>query len=226
MSDNGLIHVAGVIDNIEAKMLVDCGVEYLGFPLALNYHQEDLSVADATEIVATLGDRVTFFLITYLNRAGDIADLCSTLGVAMVQLHGTVAVEELKRLRASHEHLRVIKSLIVHGDNALSLADEMRIYSPIVDAFITDTFDPITGATGATGKVHDWEISRRLVKYSRKPVILAGGLNADNVRDAIKHVRPAGVDVHTGLEGPEGRKQPSLTKRFVAEARLGFADAA
>jgi phosphoribosylanthranilate isomerase len=55
-------------------------------------------------------------------------------------------------------------------------------------------------------------------------VILAGGLTADNVRAAIAAVRPAGVDAHTGVEGPDGRKDPALVRRFVAEARRGFAE--
>lgn len=94
--------------------------------------------------------------------------------------------------------------------------------SPWIDLFITDTYDPVSGASGATGKTHDWEISKRLIRLSAKPVILAGGLNADNVRDAILQVKPAGVDVHTGIEGVDGRKDPELLARFVKEAREAF----
>jgi phosphoribosylanthranilate isomerase len=56
-------------------------------------------------------------------------------------------------------------------------------------------------------------------------VILAGGLNADNVREAVTTVRPNGVDVHTGIEGRDGRKRRDLTKRFLANAQAAFADA-
>ncbi len=82
---------------------------------------------------------------------------------------------------------------------------------------------PETGACGATGKTHNWDISRRLVPFSPKPVILAGGLNPDNVREAIQYIRPAGVDVHTGVESSNGRKAPHLVRKFVAEARDAFA---
>ncbi|MGH7810735.1 MAG: hypothetical protein ACREP5_10705 [Candidatus Binatia bacterium] len=54
--------------------------------------------------------------------------------------------------------------------------------SPFVDAFITDTFDPESGASGTTGKTHDWRVSRRLVELTNRPVILAGGLTPKNVR--------------------------------------------
>ncbi len=204
-------------------MLINCGVPFLGFPLVLGYHREDLSVDAAAAIVAMFGHRATFFLITYLNRAREIIDLCRQLDVGMVQLHGETSLSELRRLRRKAPGLRIIKSLIVRGDNADALAAETSRFGPLVDAFITDIFDPVTGASGATGKTHDWSISQHLVRYSPKPVILAGGLNAENVRDAILTVCPAGVDVHTGIEGGDGRKRRDLTEKFLTEARAGFA---
>jgi len=97
--------------------------------------------------------------------------------------------------------------------------DEVRISEAL------DTYDAATGRHGATGKTHDWSVSRRLVELSPKPVVLAGGLNPGNVRAAIAAVQPAGVDVHTGIERPDGRKRRDLTEHFVAEARAGFAQA-
>ncbi len=76
-----------------------------------------------------------------------------------------------------------------------------------MDAYITDTYDPVTKASGATGKTHNWEISKNLVELSAKPVILAGGLNPENVYDAILKVKPAGVDVHTGIENVIWKKR-------------------
>jgi phosphoribosylanthranilate isomerase len=118
--------------------------------------------------------------------------------------------------------LFITKSLVVKEGNLNELEEEVDDYSPYVDAFITDTFDPETGASGATGKVHDWNVSRRLVEVSPKPVILAGGLNSKNVREAIAWVKPAGVDVHTGVEGPDGSKDSGLVYAFISEARKGF----
>jgi phosphoribosylanthranilate isomerase len=220
----GLVHVAGIRDAAEADMLIECGVTHLGFPLILDHHAEDLSVEAAAKIVREFGGRATFFLITYLNQSADIVRLCNELGVAMVQLHGGIALEEMKRLRATQPDFRIVKSLVVTGDNTGTLLDEVGRFSPFVDAFITDTFDPLTGARGATGKTHDWAVSRKLVETSRLPVILAGGLNPRNVGEAIRAVRPAGVDVHTGIENPDGQKSRDLTLHFVAEARAALAE--
>ena len=119
--------------------------------------------------------------------------------------------------------LEIFKSLVVAENNSDELEKMVALLSPWVDAFITDTFDPATGAEGATGKTHDWKISRRLVELSPRPVIIAGGLNPSNVKKAILQIRPAGVDVHTGVELKNGRKDYELVKKFVEESKEGFA---
>jgi phosphoribosylanthranilate isomerase len=218
------IHVAGVIDLAEAQLLIDCGIRHLGFPLVLDHHREDLTIDAAAAIVSKLRNHATFFLITYLNRARAIRELCDALSVDMVQLHGQTSLEQIQLLRREAPKLKIIKSLIVRAGSSGPLINEVQLYASSVDSFITDTFDPATGASGATGRVHDWEISRRVVELSTRPVVLAGGLNAANVRRAIHAVRPAGVDVHTGVEGQDGRKRRDLTRRFVEEAQAGFAE--
>ena len=217
-----VIQIAGVIDQIEASMLIDCGADYLGFPLRLAYHKEDLSEAEAGKIIRALPPHCAGVLITYLDQAAEIDRFCRDLGARHVQLHGDIEETELKKLRTLNPDLCIFKSLVVEKDNTGDLKMTVEALAPLVDAFITDTFDPATGARGATGKTHDWEISRMLVQLSPKPVILAGGLNAENVRKAILAVRPAGVDSHTGVEGPDGRKDCSKVKKFVREARAAF----
>jgi phosphoribosylanthranilate isomerase len=218
-----MIQVAGVIDRAEARLLTDSGVRYLGFPLRLPVNQEDLSEEATAELIAEFPPGVKGVLITYLDRAEGVIAFCRKLGVDMVQLHGPIAPEELAKIRTAWPALVVIKSLIVRGDNLDELKELIAESAPYVDAYITDSFDTQTGAEGATGKTHDWAIDRVLVEQSPKPVILAGGLDADNVREAILTVRPFGVDVHTGIEGADGRKDAALTRRFVAEAKAGFA---
>lgn len=218
-----MIQVAGVIDQAEAQLLIDCGVPYLGFPLRLPVNVEDLSEEAAAELISGFPPGVKGVLITYLDRAEAVIAFCRKLGVDIVQLHGPIAPEELAKIKTAWPELAVIKSLIVRGDNLDDLKLQIAATAPFVDAYITDSFDPATGAEGATGKTHDWAIDRALVAISPRPLILAGGLNADNVREAILTVQPFGVDVHTGIEGEDGRKDPVLVRRFVEEAKRGFA---
>ncbi|MGV8074873.1 MAG: phosphoribosylanthranilate isomerase [Syntrophobacteraceae bacterium] len=218
-----IIQIAGIRDIAEAEMLLQCGVDWLGFPLRLAFHKQDISETEAARIVRSLKPLDCCVLITYLSRAKEIDDCCSMLGVNKVQLHGKVSMEELEALRAFSPGLFVLKSLIVRQNNIEELNQQVADLAPLVDAFITDTFDPLTGACGATGKTHDWAISRDLVEVSTRPVILAGGLRPDNVAAAIRNVRPAGVDVHTGVEHINGRKSEKLVRTFVNRAREAFA---
>ncbi len=218
-----MIQVAGIIDAPEADLVIQAGVEYLGFPLRLPVNREDLSEAEAARLIRGFPPTARAVLITYLDQADAAVAFCRELGAGILQLHGPIAAAELRRIKELAPGLLVIKSLVVRGGNLAELESLIRDTAPWVDAYITDTFNPATGAEGATGLTHDWAVSRRLVELAARPVILAGGLRPDNVRAAILQVRPAGVDTHTGVEGPDGRKDPEQVRRFVAEARAGFA---
>ena len=219
-----LIQIAGVIDTAEAKMLMECGANYLGFPLRLPVNKDDLTEKEAIQVIKEIVSPHKAVLITYLDNYLDLIEFCNKLNLNVVQLHGKISLDELKKIKMNRPDIEIIKSLVVHGDNYKELENMVKILSPWVDYFITDTFDPVTGASGATGKTHDWEISKKLVKLSSKPVILAGGLNPINVRKAILEIKPAGIDVHTGVEAPNGRKDYNLVRTFVYEAKKAFSE--
>ena len=222
MIEENIIQIAGVIDAAEAQMLRQCGVRYLGFPLRLPVHREDLTEEKAAAIIKSLAPPVFGVLITYLSGASEIAAFCHALGARIVQVHGDIDRDELKRLKTLDPNLTVIKSLVVGMRNDKALEAMLRELLPFVDAFITDTFDPKTGASGATGKTHDWRVSRRLVELADRPIILAGGLTPENVKSAILEVRPAGVDSHTGVEDSTGRKSREKVRKFLSEAYGAF----
>lgn len=203
-------------------MLAECGVTHVGLPLRLAVHKPDLSEDAARGVVVSLAGRAEAVLITYLEDAEETLALCRYLGVSGLQLHGNMPLSEVARLRQAAPELFLIKSLVVGTAPEAEILACAQAHAPYVDAFLTDTFDPATGATGATGKAHDWAVSERLARALPRPLILAGGLNADNVAGAIASVRPAGVDAHTGLEDARGRKDEALVRRFVAEARAAF----
>jgi len=215
-----IIQIAGVKDLAEAEMAAGQGIGFLGFPLRLDYHRPDLSEAEAKNIIALLPDSVNPVLITYLTFAKEIIEFCDYLEVRWVQVHGYISADELAELKRIGPDLQVTKSLIVRGGNFEELSAEVEAYQADTDYFITDTYDESTGAKGATGKTHDWAISRKLVEMSPKPVILAGGLDPENVAEAINIVRPAGVDVHTGVEGPDGRKDLLKVRKFIEEVEI------
>lgn len=218
-----LIQVAGIIDQAEADMIMEEGADWLGFALRLPAKNEDLSEADAAAIVKSFPPEHRGVIITYLLDAEEIKAFCAQIGVTAIQLHGDVTPAELRRLRSIAPDLYILKSLVVKSDNIDELTRTVADSSEWVDMFITDSFNPATGAKGATGLLHDWSVSAELVRLSPRPLMMAGGLNPENVADAIEQVRPAAVDAHTGLEDATGRKDREKVRKFVREARAAFA---
>ena len=216
------IQIAGVLDQEEADLLVSLKVPFLGFPFELDYHSADLSPEDGKKIILNLPKTTRAVLITYLKNAKHALDLADYLGTKLIQFHGEIAAQELSLVRQKRPRLKIIKSIIIGKQSFPQTFSFIDSYSGVVDAFITDTFDPETGASGATGKKHNWEISRIIVEYSPLPVILAGGLNSGNVREAILKVRPAGVDAHTGVENIIGRKDSNKVRSFIKESQDGL----
>ena len=223
MNIDGLVQVAGIRSLGEARMLLDCGVDLLGFPLRLPVHAPDASEATVRVIIEEVGPALCV-LITYEEDPDRLVDLCRFLNVGTVQIHADVSPDILARIKG-RAPLNIFKSYVV-GRESMGPEQFVQAYSPVCDAFITDTFDPATGASGATGQVHDWSVSAELVRRSLRPVILAGGLTPANVRQAIKAVRPAAVDVHTGVEGLDGSKDSALVRAFVRAAQAGFVETA
>lgn len=219
MIEFGTVQVAGVRCPGEGRMLLECGVDLLGFPLRLPVHAPDTSEAQARRIIRELG-APRCVLITYEEDPARLVDLCRFLGVATVQVHADVGPDMLARIKALFP-LRIFKSYVV-GRESLSPEKFCAAYASVCDAFITDSFDPDSGASGATGRTHDWAVSAALVRASLRPVILAGGLTPGNVAEAIRMVRPAAVDAHTGLETADGFKDKKLVQAFVCAARTGF----
>lgn len=219
---NEFIQIAGIIDKQEANLLVSLGAEYLGFPLRLPVNIEDLTEQEASEIIRDLPTTAHGILITYINNASGIILLSKKIGTKIIQLHDEIEPAELIKLKEIDSQFIIIKSLIVGKYSEEELFKIINNLSEKVDAFILDSYNPNTSATGATGIQHDWRISKKLVEYSNKPVILAGGLTPENVYEAIMTVKPAGVDTHTGVEDILGRKSEIKVEKFIQEAKRAF----
>lgn len=213
------VQIAGVSSLEEGLAAERAGADALGFTLRLptGIH-DDLTEPKARSIIAALPPFITSVVITYVGAAREAVELCRYLGVGALQLHGEFPATDLPLIRAALPHLKIIRSVHVTGREALAQARSLERH---VDALILDTFDAATGRHGATGKTHDWTLSREIVAKSRVPIILAGGLNPDNVCDAIRTVRPWGVDVHSGVEDGDGRRDLNKLRAFIERAKTG-----
>jgi phosphoribosylanthranilate isomerase len=195
----------------------------LGFTLGLPGGVHDGLTEDrARSIIRELPAEVMPVLITYANTAHDAARLARYIGAAAVQFHGGIIEGELLEFRQHCPLLRTIGCLTVSGKAAISEAKQFN--EPLWDSLILDSLDARTGQRGATGLTHDWAISAEIVKQSPVPVILAGGLNPENVAEAIRRVHPHGVDAHTGLEESDGSRSFPKIRAFVSAALKAFED--
>lgn len=211
------VQIAGVSSLDEAVAAERAGADALGFTVRLPTGVHDgLTEARARSIIRTLPPFVTSVAITYVGTPREAIDLCRYLGVSALQLHGEFSTRGLEMVRAALPHLKIIRAVVVTGPESLASASMLARH---VDALILDTYDPATGRHGATGKTHDWSVSRTIVETVRAPIILAGGLTPENVADAVRMVRPWAVDVHTGVEEADGTRHIAKIRDFIARAK-------
>ncbi len=211
------VQVAGISTVEDALACEAAGVDAIGFTVGLpGGPHNGLDEAGAAAIIRALPPFVVPVLITYRVRAAEVVAMCRAMGVSQVQLHAPAPGEEVAAMRAAIPGLKVILAVNVVDEGAVSLAVGR---ARDADAIILDTYDPVSGRHGATGKTHDWSVSRRAVEACPVPVILAGGLTPENLGEAIRVVRPWAVDVHTGVERADGTTDHAKVRAFVTAAR-------
>jgi phosphoribosylanthranilate isomerase len=211
------VKICGIRDLETALAAVAAGADALGFVFAPGSRRR-IAPQEARAIVAALPPfvlAVGVFVDAPLAQLLEIADLCR---LHAVQLHGREPPEYCRavprpvirafHLPAADEHLGDHEA----GSRAEAILAAVERYGPC--ALLLDTGTP--DRPGGTGRPGNWAVARLIA--SRRPVILAGGLNPDNVADAVRRVRPYGVDVSSGVE-TEGQKDPEKILAFVARAR-------
>jgi phosphoribosylanthranilate isomerase len=215
------IQVAGVSTLEEALFCKRVGVDTIGFTLGLPDGPHDgLTPEKAGAIIDKLPTGLLPVVITYVNRADAACELVAISQSAAIQFHGGISDKELVHFRRICPNVRTIGRVTVVGQESIEEAASFK--QPLWEAIILDSLDPRTGRKGATGLTHDWSLSARIVRVASVPVILAGGLNPDNVAEAIRKVQPHGVDAHTGLEDSNGTRSFDKIKAFAKAAMEAF----
>lgn len=169
------------------------------------------------EIAATVPSGVSTFLLTSQRDPHLVAAQQREAGVDTIQLVDRVALPDLRTLRGLLPEVSLVQ--VVHVTGVGAIAEAVSV-APLVDAILLDSGRPEgrVRELGGTGRVHDWEVSARIVDEVDCPVFLAGGLQPHNVAQAIARVRPFGVDVCSGLR-PAGHLDERLLASFFAAVR-------
>jgi len=205
------VKICGITTRRDALAAVDAGADMLGFnfyPRSKRYIPPEKCV----RIVSTLAQytaRVQLVGVFVNATPAEIAAIADDCHLDLVQLSGDEPPEFLAAIGdGAFRGIRPTSPEEAH-------ADATRFARTVPPAFLVDAYHP--GEYGGTGHTGDWELARKLA--AQYPILLAGGLNPDNVAAAIDQVRPWGVDVASGVESSPGRKDAAKMKAFVQAAR-------
>jgi phosphoribosylanthranilate isomerase len=198
----------------EAVMAMRYGASALGLVAAVTGAPGALDDAGIAAIVARLPPDVTTVLVTTHHRVASIIAQQQRCRVTAVQLCDRLMDDTYQDLRAALPGVQIMQVIHVTGEEAWH---ETRLMAPQVDGLVLDSGrrEGPHKVLGGTGRTHDWHISRRICQAVAAPVWLAGGLNPANVADAIRQVRPYGVDLCSGVR-TDGRLDEEKVCAFFA----------
>ncbi|EPY7708339.1 N-(5'phosphoribosyl)anthranilate isomerase [Bacillus pacificus] len=198
------VKICGITDMETAKRACEYGADALGFVFAES--KRKITPGLAKEIIQELPANVLkigVFVNESVEMIQKIADEC---GLTHVQLHGDEDNYQIRRL-----NIPSIKSLGVTSESDMKNAQEYE-----TDYILFDS--PKEKFHGGNGKKFSWELLAHMSKELREKTILAGGLNALNIEEAIRTVRPYMVDVSSGVE-TEGKKDVEKIKQFIIKTK-------
>ncbi|MBW2172862.1 MAG: phosphoribosylanthranilate isomerase [Deltaproteobacteria bacterium] len=199
------IKVCGTTNSEDALAAAELGADALGFVFAPSPRQ--VSPEAAREIIKTLPPLVQTVGVFVDEDPEKVAYTADSCDLDLLQFHGKETVSYCEGFGR-----RVIKAVRVQNEDDLESCSE---YIGVVEAFLLDTY--VAGQYGGTGVTFDWGLARAARRYGR--IILAGGLNPDNVAAAIREADPYAVDASSGLEQKPGVKDHAKIARFIQEVR-------
>lgn len=201
------VKICGITNWPDARAACEAGANFIGF----NFYDKSprfVSTTEAAKIRPQLPGATEAVGIFVNAKPVDILSTCASLRLDVAQLHGDETSQMVAEVAKS---MRVFKAFRVDPEFSLSTLEEY----PEAVAFLLDASH--TGQYGGTGRTTDWALARRAALAHR--IILAGGLNVENVAAAIRLVRPFAVDVASGVESKPGKKDHGRLREFIQEVR-------
>ncbi len=201
MNEELFVKICGITNEADALLSVSLGADAVGFIFAPSPRQ--VTVQTAGDIVKRLPPEILTVGIFRDEAPQRVVEMVHQANLGAAQLHGHESAQETQWIRA---RLPMVIKAFRAGDRTISRFEEFGADFLLVD-----------GDAPGSGKVFDWRLAEGVVDPGR--LIVAGGLRPDNVAQAIAHLKPAGVDVDSGVESAPGRKDPMLIREFIVNAR-------
>jgi phosphoribosylanthranilate isomerase len=201
MSDDFFVKICGITSEADALLAVSLGASAVGFLFAPSPRQ--VSVQLAGDIAKRLPEHILTVGVFRDEAPQRVVETVHTAGLNAAQLHGHETAEQTIWVR---KRVPTVIKVFQAGERAIARFDEFG-----ADWLMVDGDNPGSGA------VFDWRLAEGVADHHR--LIVCGGLRPDNVAQAVANLRPAGVDVSTGVESSPGRKDPLLVRDFIVNAR-------
>ncbi len=207
------VKICGLTQTQQAIEIVNLGADSIGF-ICVPSSPRYLSPRKIGRISAALPDRIQKVGVFARYSVSEIIETVATAGLNSVQLHGDESAEFCDRLHQElPDDIELIKAFRI--ETAASLADTTA-YLDLVDTLLLDAYHP--HQLGGTGKTIDW----RDLEQFRPPLpwMLAGGLNPNNINDALSRLHPDGIDLSSGVERSPGDKDLTLVKKLFQQLNI------
>ncbi|AFY76992.1 MAG: phosphoribosylanthranilate isomerase [Hydrococcus sp. C42_A2020_068] len=206
------VKICGITQPEQGRAIANLGATALGF-ICVRQSPRHVAPAQIRAIVAQLPSRVDRIGV-FVNASGEkIGQIVASTGLTGVQLHGDESPEFCRQLRQSLPGIEVIKAFRIRTSQSLS---EIDAYCDRVDTLLLDAYHP--QLLGGTGETLDWETLAQF--RPPRPWLLAGGLNPDNVLDALKLLNPSGIDLSSGVERSAGDKDLARVERLFQKLKV------
>jgi phosphoribosylanthranilate isomerase len=202
------IKICGLTDQLDLHSALTAGADAVGFVVEIERSRRCISAKAARTLIERVPVFVKSVAVISPKDLDDAVRLSQETKADLLQVHSRLGAEEIRALKG------LVPQKIIAA--AMAGSDAVQKLSGAADAILLDTFKD--GMLGGSGEVHDWNVSADLARSLSVPVILAGGLNPSNVREAICKVKPYAVDVSSGVE-TDGRKDPAKMAAFVEQVR-------
>ena len=200
------VKVCGITNLGDARVAAHAGADAIGLVFAESPRR--VSVERAKEIAAALPQDVLKVGVFVDAGPEEVLRIAREVGLDYAQLHGDEPPEAVAEIRGGG--VGVMKALRVRNAEALAVIEQYG-----ADLFLLDAWS--AKARGGTGVRFDWELAKSLIGHDN--IVVSGGLDPENVREAIEYFEPYGVDASSSLEERPGKKSGERVRRFVGAAK-------
>ncbi len=211
------VKICGITNSEDAIIAAESGADAIGVIVDVPVETpRKVGIEKAREILTSVPLFVSKVIVLMPESVEYVLGIVDELNLDAIQLHGNEPLDFISELKKNIK-AKIIK--VLHVDDNTKINYIMK-YAEISDAILLDT--KFGNIPGGTGKTHDWTKSRMICDMIKPtPLILSGGLNPENVRNAINIVNPYAVDVSSGVESSPGKKDGEKTENFVNAAKNG-----